>query len=210
MFNTAKATFTWAAACTLAICVAPCAHGSADILKTAKDLASADYSGYEYGSTGDKRIDCVQFVAAVVEEAAEEAARSGKFTAGVKKTIKIELDSRAKANLQSLVERNDERTKGVQKALIDAGLGEKVEPADAKPGDLVQYWYKDGGVWYGHAGVVEKVEDGKATIYGAHKTTLQRERTVRAADRKGGIGSGPVFDLTDASRKVYVVRWKSS
>lgn len=180
----------------------------ADVLRAAQDLGSDTYKDYEYGSTGHKKVDCVQFVLAVVEKVAADEKQTDKITKDTKKTIQIQLNKEDKENLQQLVDDGDARTTGVQKALVDAGLGKKVKAEDAKAGDFVQYWYKDGGVWKGHSGVIEKISNGKATIYGAHKTTLQADMKIKnKGDRKGGVGSGPVFDLTDTSRKVYVVRW---
>lgn len=176
-----------------------------DTLKTARTLAEKKYKGYTYGSSGGKQIDCTRFVSAVVANLARQC--NVKLAKSDQRTLAVVLSDEDGEKLQKLVDIEDKKIRGVQQALVNAGLGVAVNPKDAKAGDLVQYWFQSGGKWVGHAGLVEKVEDGKATIYGSHKTTLQSERKLERSRRKGGIGSGPVFDLTDAKRKVFVVRW---
>jgi len=176
-----------------------------DVLTSARRLALETYKGYTYGSSGEMRIDCVQFVGAVVDDLARQCGVS--LTTEDRKLLAIDLSADDAKHLQELVAANDPKTRGVQTALKSAHLGVEVSPGDARPGDFVQYWYRDGEQWLGHSGIIEKVEDGKATIYGSHKSTLQSERSIVPADRKGGIGSGPSFSLTDTARKVYVVRW---
>jgi hypothetical protein len=175
-------------------------------LEIARSLANEDYKDYTYGSSGDRKVDCTQFVSAVVLELADQC--NIKIPEADRRTLGVVLSAEEGENLQTLVDKSDKRIRGVQQAIISAGFGIEVEADDAKPGDLVQYWYKTAtGTWAGHAGLIEKIEDGKATIYGSHKTTLQREHQLDGAKRKGGIGSGPVFDLGDETRKVFVVRW---
>lgn len=176
-----------------------------DVLQIAKGLGDTTYRDFRYGSKGDERIDCVQFVIAVVERLGQQQQRP--IDPALTAAIAIALDEDAKRALQAMVEKNDDRITGVQAALVKAGLGVKIAPAEAEPGDFVQYWYKFDGKWVGHAGVIESIRNGRATIYGSHRTTLQRERDLPAAERAGGVGSGPVFSLTDKARKVFVVRW---
>lgn len=183
-----------------------------DVLHIAKDLRARNYADHVYGSAsqGPKRIDCVQFVVAVIREVAKSEQRSSAITPELERAIKIVLSDRDMDRLQSLVEANDACIQGVRSALVGAGLGRTVEPKDARPGDFVQYWYRGrDGKWYGHSGIVETIDgSGLATIYGSHRTTLQSERSLPAAERKGGVGSGPRFRLTDGKRRVFVVRWK--
>lgn len=189
-------------ACVVLAMAAP-AETKIDPLAIGKDLQKNEYSNYTYGS-GKNKIDCVQFVHEVVTRAA--LASGKKLTAAQSKALKVVLSADDMKKLASLVESEDDKIKGVQHALTLSGLGVAVAREDAEPGDFVQYWYKKGDNWLGHAGIVEAINaDGKATIYGSHKTTLQRERNK--TDKKGGVGSGPVFDLRDAKRKVFVARW---
>lgn len=147
-----------------------------DVLQIAKGLGDTTYRDFRYGSKGDERIDCVQFVIAVVERLGQQQQRP--IDPALKAAIAIALDEDAKRALQAMVEKNDDRITGVQAALVKAGLG-----------------------------VIESIRNGRATIYGSHRTTLQRGRDLPAAERAGGVGSGPVFSLTDEARKVFVVRW---
>jgi hypothetical protein len=178
-----------------------------DVVQTAQKLGETRYRDYTYGSrVAEQQIDCVQFLLAVVDDLARQQDLP-PIGRAVRAAIAINLDEEAAANLQTLVEQGDPRTTGIQAALVNAGLGVKVAPSEARPGDLVQYWYRQGGAWRGHSGVIESIRDGRSTIYGSHRSTLQRERDLPESQRRGGVGSGPVFDLTAEGRKVYVVRW---
>lgn len=190
----------------VAFAVSPFAAAS-DVLETARDLGATTYRSSTWGSSGEDAIDCVQFVLEVVREVAADEERPDVVTPALKRALYIQLSDEDHANLQQLVDDGDPQITGVQKALVGAGLGHPVATEDARPGDLVQYWYRSGGRWYGHSAIVEQIVDGEATLYGSHKSTLQSERHLKRSERKGGVGSGPVFDLTDPKRKVYVVRW---
>ncbi|MCA9091029.1 MAG: hypothetical protein KDA90_20600, partial [Planctomycetaceae bacterium] len=129
-----------------------CAQG---VLLTAKAIAAEKYADWTYGSaTADKQIDCVQFVLAV-----SEVALSQTVDSKTRQRILIsDLGAEEIANLPSLIASEDERIKGIQTALISIQRGEPIEPKDAKPGDLVQYWMqKSDGTWFGHAGILEQV-----------------------------------------------------
>lgn len=177
-----------------------------DVVATAKALRKATYANYVYGSKGARKINCVQFVDAVVKDLARQCGK--KITAAHTRTLAIQLSKADHAKLQSLVANGDRKIRGVQTMLVDAGLGKAIDPGKAKPGDFVQYWYRSGKRWYGHAGIVSAIDkNGVATIYGSHKTTLQSERKLDKAKRKGGVGPGPRFNLANKKRKVYVARW---
>ncbi|MEZ5964213.1 MAG: hypothetical protein R3F56_10245 [Planctomycetota bacterium] len=194
-----------------------------DVLATAKKLATTTYAGWTYGNgeqDGTKVIDCTCFIAAVCKQLARESGKplTGAQTAAIKIA---NLTDKEKAGLAKLVAEGDRKIRGVVTALVDAGLGKAVEPEDARAGDLVQYWYHakgDAKNWLGHAAIVESIDKGKATLFGSHKSTLrqradgkdQLEGNDKVDVSKGGIGSGPEFDLTDASRKVWVVRWTAT
>lgn len=195
-----------------------------DVLATARALASTEFAGWTYGSDAKtKTVDCVGFVHEVAKQAAKQCGK--EIDAATKKALVIDLDKADHAKLQELVKASDPKIQGVARALVEAGLGTRVEPKDARPGDLVQYWYavttkeKDASgkevaktTWAGHSGIVESVDPktGEATIFGSHKTTLKKRADGQAIELgKGGIGSGPVFDLANAKRKVFVVRWST-
>jgi len=190
----------------VALAVSPFAAASG-VLETARELGTTTYRASTWGSSGEDAIDCVQFVLEVVKQVAADEDRPDAVTPALKRALYIQLSEEDHANLQQMVDDGDPQITGVQKALVDAGLGHPVAAEDAQPGDLVQYWYRSGGRWYGHSAIVEQIVDREATLYGSHKTTLQSERHLERSERQGGVGSGPVFDLTDPKRKVYVVRW---
>ena len=176
-----------------------------DVLTVARNLGQGRFAGFTHG-TKAKQVDCVTYLLAVVEElAAHKKLKISKKTRGELLISHLSKDELAK--LQELVAKEDPRIRGVHQALINAKLGKAVKRKDARPGDFIQYWYKSGTKWFGHAGIVEHVKNGKATIWGCHKSTLQSERKLPKKNRKGGIGSGPVFDLKDEKRKVFLVRW---
>jgi len=79
---------------------------------------------------------------------------------------------------------------GVEYALTTIlGKGKRIDPADARPGDFVQYWMpKADGEWFGHAAVITKVQGTMATILGAHEsanavTELSRPLNLAGPDR---------------------------
>jgi hypothetical protein len=176
---------------------------AADPLAVAKELAASRFDGWRYGSNAAKQeVDCVQFLLAVVEESIQATlaleARNRLLVA------ELSEEEKKHPALGILVIDGDARTKGVQSALIDAGLGEAVPIAEASSGDLIQYWMKkNDGTWFGHAGVIESVDRSgglaKARIFGAHATPSP-----------GKIGTSTfelrLFDDTD--RRIYLVRLK--
>lgn len=180
-------------------------------LDVAVTSAKGKFQGYVYKAKGvAKSIDCTEFVLAVVNDLTKSC---GKKLSAKQRTTLVVAGVKA-AELQGLVGAGDKSIRGVQQALIDAGLGKAVNPQDAAPGDLVQYWYKTkSGKWAGHAGLIERVTKDAAkktttlTIFGSHKSTL-RKRADGAKDTKaGGIGSGPRLVLPRDTLKVFVVRW---
>lgn len=94
----------------------------------------------------------------------------------------------------------DPRMKGVVYALTELSKhGKEVPRGEVQPGDFVQYWMYSAGQrnFFGHAGVVEKVQNGRIWLYGAHKST-------------NGIGVAPDVGLrlTAPLRAIYAVRLK--
>lgn len=196
-------------------------------LEVAQVVAREKFNKCQYGDH-DKdaaRVNCVQFMSAIVSDLAARAGIKDAVTPELKsriaideidyaaeaKTLKIqETDARRRRLLviDALVETNDPRTAGVQFALTAAKLGTVVDLKDAKAGDFVQYWYKEDGHWEGHSALLESVSSGRVTLYGAHQTTLASESGVSKKDRKGGIGTSVPILLDSPTKKVYLVRWK--
>lgn len=183
-----------------------------DALALARKPAKEDYVGWSYGageSAKTKTIDCTCFLAAVCRELAKESGKS--LDEQTLRGIKVVLSDEDKQNLQALVEKSDPKTSGVVQALVDAKLGVRIEAKDARAGDLVQYWYREGDQWAGHASIIESVSKGKAVMFGSHKTTLKAraDDDAKIATAKGGIGTGPTVDLAAKKGRAFVVRWTS-
>lgn len=170
-------------------------------LERALQFADSRYSGWTYGSDSTKRqVDCTQFVEATVLDRLGSTLGDAARRALHQRTLMTDLGSLNPSELAKLVSARDSRTKGVQQALVDLGLGAVVSPADAQPGDIVQYWSLSNGV-SGHAAVITQVshKDGKTTasLFGSHKS-------------RGGIGILRDIPLDDAPNKriTYIVRPK--
>lgn len=167
-----------------------------DSLALAKKLADKKFKGWTYGSKAkDKKIDCVQFVLAVTEEVLAQS-----LNAETRKQILIShLSAAEQKMLPSLIEMESDKIKGIQHALVSIRRGTAIKPDQAKPGDFIQYWMKKrDGTWFGHAGILEKVEkNGKtirATIFGAHASS-------------NGIASSQFkLNLSGTDRKIFIVR----
>ncbi len=165
-------------------------------LDTAKKLAATKFDGWTYGSSASKKqVDCVQFVLAVLEK---ETKRT------LKKDVRLAVLINYKfKDLSKSVEKNDAKTKGIQRAVVDIlKLGKVVEPKKAQAGDFIQYWMKKkDGTWFGHSAIISKVSKSRngtpqAILYGAHKSL-------------GKIGDS-IFklNLTGKDRKIYLCRLK--
>jgi hypothetical protein len=165
--------------------------------------------GYVYpkkGVTG-KAVDCVGFVLLALEDA------MGPLPTAAQRRIKISdvKEGILTNNNWAIVREGDARTKGVQQALVDLGVGRPVDAEQSLPGDLIQYWMRrTNGTWFGHAGVIEKVTMGsdgpRALIYGSHQTLPYEKEPPRS---QGGIGiaPSPALKLRAADdRRLYVVR----
>ncbi len=163
------------------------ARGSATSLPSDDPLAVArKFEGTPYG-TGEGEFNCVTLLVRILGE-------MRSLDDGTRRRILIDNIGRHES-LDDLVARGDERTRGVQYALESAGLGKAIPLTEARPGDLVQYWYrKKDGHWAGHASVIERVRgDGVVDIYGAHLKTA-KVTTLRGIRLKGD------------DRRAYVVR----
>ncbi|HET6406923.1 MAG TPA: hypothetical protein VFG14_03500 [Chthoniobacteraceae bacterium] len=165
-------------------------------LETATLLRETQYAGWKYGPSAAKQeVDCVQFVASVVQK---EIGRD--LTPDERNAIYINPPP---ADLSAAVESEQPATKGIQYALVDVlKRGIAVAPEQAQPGDFIQYWIrKKDGKWAGHSAIISRVFEIDGTrriaIYGSHKIT-------------GGIADtdfgGQGVKLTGADRKVYIAR----
>ncbi len=167
----------------------------ADVLQTARTLANTKYKGWVYGPSAAKhQVDCVQFVLAVVSEELK-----APLNAQARKAILISHGWNA-AQVQSFAEAGKEpRIAGVQYALVDVlKKGERIEPKNARPGDLIQYWTKrQNGKWGGHSAVISDVKDNMATLLGAHQSS-------------GKVDENLKIDLLGKDRHVFIVRMKSA
>ncbi len=158
-------------------------------------LSEEKYSGWLYGRIIEqKQINCVRFLEDVLEGLLQRPLRASERD-------KILIQNIADTeDLQKLVERGDKRTRGIQQALLSMKRGRVVFPKDARPGDFVQYWYKKGSLWVGHAAIIQEVvSEGNfycSFTFGAHESL-------------NGVGvAGYMVTLNDPHMKVYIVRFR--
>ncbi|MBI5473394.1 MAG: hypothetical protein HY961_13700 [Ignavibacteriae bacterium] len=157
-------------------------------------LAQTQFNGWRYGNHMHRRqINCVQFVAAVVQDLVGR-----ELTVEEQRSILINNIGRLKM-LNRLVPRNDKRIRGVQTALLEMGVGQIVSTEEAQPGDFVQYWRRRKSGWRGHAALIVDIERGNgracARLLGAHQTL-----------KRVGIGNFYV-ELNDPDLKIFIVRF---
>jgi hypothetical protein len=168
--------------------------GRLSTIQIARNLAETKFKGYSYGdSEGSpaKSVDCVHFLAAVVE-----AYLGRQITDVERREIFIdygwtspEIDSIAAAG-------KDPRLGGVVYAMTSEKppIGIAVTPETAKPGDLLQYWMqRSSGSWFGHSGVITRLEAKQATILSANQTI-------------DGVAENLTIDLAGPDRRIYIVR----
>jgi|GEM_PF-1345765 len=171
--------------------------GCPNPLDVGKDLAATKYDGWTYGArAADQQVDCVQFVLAVVEKL------HGKPLPQATRT-RILISDVTGAEVPELVPDEDSRIKGVQQALVDIDHGTVVAPADAKAGDLVQYWMqKADGTWMGHSAVVAEVLTNAAGV-------PEKIKILGAQSSDDGVAvHGTAIKLSGGSRKMFLVRYK--
>jgi len=167
----------------------------AGTVETARDLESGRFKGWTYGSkASEKQIDCVQYVLAVVEEELKQT-----LVSSLRKAILIDHGWTASETQEHAETGTDKRLAGVQYALTElSDFGSKVEASQAQPGDIIQYWMKKGdGTWFGHSGIVVKVEGDYATLINASAAANRITET-----------SDPI-NLKGSNRLIYIVRLKS-
>jgi lysophospholipase L1-like esterase len=145
------------------------------------------YQGWPYGGNAKEMIDTTLIVQVLTDLGmALDDAALGQLTFG------------SGAPSDDMITKNDPSIEGVELALIKANLGEKVSIEGAQPGDFVQYWWLDGGVWKRNAAIIDKVKgSGIFDLFGAHN-----EQT--------GVSVLADQTLSDPAKKVFIVRLKYS
>jgi hypothetical protein len=139
---------------------------------SAKALLAAMYKTAPNASYSD--VDCTHFVARALENAG--------FTIGAREQTRIFMsDIYPGPDLLSLIRAGDARVGGAPVALIQSGQATPVlDIRLLAAGDVVQYWYFEGGFLKGHTGIVEKTDGtGQIMLYGSHRSL-------------GGVGSAPI------------------
>ncbi len=183
------------------------ASALASPLTTAMSLGSGAYRDFTYGtSVKEKEIDCTQFIVVVLEKYLQMS-----LSAEIRALVNINgiselqglTEEQVKSKLADLVLAEDERTKGVVHAVTKLGVGREVPFLEVREGDVVQYWMKGSGGWFGHAAVIERIYEDpsgarRMKLYGAHKSI-------------DGVGSS--LDQNDielrhnnTDRKIYAAR----
>ncbi len=162
-------------------------------LLTGIRLSETTFKKWKYGHRVDRReVDCVIFVAAVVESLLQR-----ELTKTERDAIYIN-NIGGNRNLGWLIRVNDRRIRGVQTALVEMEKGEVVKPEDAKPGDFVQFWRLKKRKWIGHVAIIAEVVDRKAgacaLIFGAHQSL-----------RKVGMAN---YEVHLDVPQTYIVRYK--
>lgn len=149
--------------------VVPSWAGAATSLETARQVAASKFPDWTYGADPAKRqVDCVQFMSAVIEKMLDRP-----LTKHERNVIHINHGWTAREAQEKVATGSDPKVSGLVYALVELmQVATRVEPADARAGDFVQYWKQDGdGRWSGDASLISEVEAGKALLYGSHQTT---------------------------------------
>ncbi|MEM6749254.1 MAG: hypothetical protein AAGA57_07620 [Planctomycetota bacterium] len=201
------------------------------------ELTEGRFAGWGYGSNPSKQtLDCVLFLREIVRELAErtgqDVPRSAERTlliAGIDyaeagRRLRLREPQRRRfrddasfeqahskwriAVLDKLVETKDPQIRGVQTALVEAGLGHAVAPEDIRAGDFVQYWYRSKklGRWLGHSGVIGEIKpNGRIVLWGAHLSILADPDHPDRKAEHGGVG--PSIPIRIRPDHMYPVRW---
>lgn len=126
---------------------------SSDVLEAAKR-----YEGRPVGTSAGEFTDSV-FVEQILKDVG--------ITVSDKMHKQILMSSTGKTP-QELATTDSPEQAGVQYAIIQSGKGSEVRVPSAEPGDFIQYWTNDGGIWKTRAGIISKVNSvGIFDIYGA-------------------------------------------
>ena len=107
-----------------------------------------------------KKLPCTTFVQEVLQKL--------EIKLSADEIASLQIRGIGEASVADQLAAGNPAMRGGPGMLIDKGIAEAVRPADAKPGDIIQYWYRDpkkaGGVG-GHTGVVQGLlPDGKVSI----------------------------------------------
>jgi len=161
-------------------------------MEVARHLQATEFQGYGHGSSGKKSIDCVQFIAAVAE-----AQTKNTFDDETRNGILINHGWSHEESTTKIPESGtDPKLAGIQYALTTlTPLGRKIPPNEAKAGDYIQYWMKrKNGKWFGHAGIIETIDEEGAKIFGSHKSS------------NGIATSNFKLNLLGEDRLIYILR----
>lgn len=198
---------------------------SLDPLAVAQAIAAAKPRGLGYGvNTSDlAKNPNVRFVLEVMESLGRSAAPNGGSSLASqiedwRSSITLSgLTESQRARFPALLGERNPAVRGLETALIGTGCGKPVSAEEVRPGDFVQYWWKGktGNEWKlenMHIGIVSKVEPTekgrRITIFGAHRSLLASESSLKPADRSGGIGESVPIDLADPSTSIaFFARW---
>ena len=91
---------------------------------------------------------------------------------------------------------------GCQTALVNAGLGKAVSVNEAKPGDLIQYWFIEGGrVTWGHACILKEITKEGWIVIGSQPENDNNNDGIYE-DSDGGFG----YFLIEPNSLTFVVR----
>ena len=95
-----------------------------------------------------------------------------------------------------------EKISGCQAALVNAGLGKAIPTKQAQPGDLIQYWFIEGGrVTWGHACILKEItKDGWIVIGSQPENDNDNDGIYE--DSNGGFG----YFLIEPNVLTFVVR----
>lgn len=176
--------------------VCNCTRANEHPLLVGVRLAETRFKDWRYGHREYRRqVNCVQFMAAVVEELLQR-----ELSPAERSAILINRIGRRR-HLARLIQHNDKRIRGIQTALVQMGKGQIIKPSEAKPGDFIQYWKLRNGRWVGHASIIIDVIQREGTscalVFGSHQSL-------------DGVGIGDFeVGLNDPEIKVYLVRFKS-
>lgn len=110
--------------------------------------------------TQEKKLPCTTFVQEVLKQLEIELSADEIAT--------LQIRGIGEAKVAAELAAGNPALRGGPGMLIDKGIANVVRPEDARPGDIVQYWYRDSkkasGIG-GHTGIVQELlPDGKLAI----------------------------------------------
>lgn len=138
-------------------------------LKNKSLLKFAEINGSSIAPTYEKAV-CTEYLIQVLQN-----------FCGVTPEIKKKIRIITKEDLNTMLSQDSVVTKGVYHALTSTGLGIPVDnPAEAKAGDLIQFWDYDSGEPYGHCGIIRAVdlEKGLISLYSSARSTNGHDKQI--------------------------------